>query len=115
MDELISKDKLRQEALKIGGHLYSDWDTGGVLALIARQPKVEAKTIECAHWEYDPDGLDWGLGAWVCSSCHCANNNIPVMNPVINPLRFAGSKFCPNCGKTMIKAENDKENENGND
>ena len=29
MDELISKDKLRQEALNIGGHLYSDWDTGG--------------------------------------------------------------------------------------
>ena len=49
MDELISKDKLRQEALKIGGHLYSDWDTGGVLALIARQPKVEAKAIEYAH------------------------------------------------------------------
>ena len=30
MDELISKDKLRQEALSIGGHLYSDWDTSGV-------------------------------------------------------------------------------------
>ena len=33
----------------------------------------------------------------------------------IDPLWFAGSKFCPNCGKTMIKAEDDKENENGND
>ena len=28
---------------------------------------------------------------------------------------FSGSKFCPNCGKTMIKAKDDKENENGND
>ena len=28
---------------------------------------------------------------------------------------FSGSKFCPNCGKTMINAEDDKENENGND
>lgn len=45
MDELISKDRLRQEALKIGGHFYSDWDTSGVLTLIERQPKVEAKTI----------------------------------------------------------------------
>ena len=58
MDELISKDRLRQEALKIGGHLYSDWDTSGVLALIARQPKVKAKAIEYAHWMYDLDGLD---------------------------------------------------------
>ena len=120
MDELISKNKLRQEALSIGGHLYSDWDTGGVLALIARQPKVEAKAIEYAHWVYDPDGLDWGLGAWVCSSCHMKNDNIPVpaLNPDIarlNPLLYSGSKFCPNCGKTMINAEDDKENENGND
>ena len=105
MDELISKDKLIQEALKIGGHLYSDWDTGGVLALIVRQPKVEAKAIEYAHWVYDPNGLDWGISAWVCSSCHCVNKNIPTMNMDIaplNPLLFSGSKFCPNCGKTMI-------------
>ena len=107
MDELISKYKLRQEALSIGGHLYSDWDTGGVLALIERQPKVEAKAIEYAQWVYDTDGLDWGLGAWVCSSCHTKNDNIPAMQPDINPLWFAGSKFCPNCGKTMIKAKGD--------
>ena len=102
MDELISKDKLWQEALNISGHLYSDWDTGEVLALIARQPKVEAKAIEYAQWVYDADGLDWGLGAWVCSSCHTKNDNIPAMQPDITPLWFAGSKFCPNCGKTMI-------------
>ena len=90
--------------------LNGDLETGGVLALIARQPKVEAKTIECAHWEYDPDGLDWGLGAWVCSSCHIMNNNIPTMQPDINPLLFSGSRFCPNCGKTMVKAEDDNKN-----
>ena len=61
MDELISKDKLRQETLKIGGHLYSE-----------------------------------------------KNDNIPTMKPDINPMWFAGSKFCPNCGKTMIKAEDNK-------
>ena len=36
------------------------------------------------------------------------NDNIPAMKPDINPLWFAGSKFCPNCGKTMIKAEDNK-------
>ena len=85
------------------------------MTLIERQPKVEAKAIEYAQWVYDTDGLDWGLGAWVCSSWHTKNDNIPTMQPDINPLWFAGSKFCPNCGKTMIKAEDDKENENGND
>ena len=108
MDELISKDKLRQETLKIGGHLYSDQDTGGVLALIARQPKVKARAVEYAHWVYDPDGLDLGLGAWVCSSCHMKNDNIPAMKLDINPMWFAGSRFCPNCCKTMIKAEDSK-------
>ena len=58
MDELISKDKLRQEALRIGGHLYSDWDTTGVLTLIERQSKVEAKASEYAQWVYDSDVLD---------------------------------------------------------
>lgn len=110
MDELISKDKLRQEALKIGGQPYSDWETAGVLSLIARQPKVEAKAIEYAHWVYDRNGLDWGLGAWVCSACRIKNDNIPAMQPDINPMWFAGSKFCPDCGKTMIKAKDDKEN-----
>ena len=110
MDELISKDRLRQEALKIGGHLYSDWETAGVLALIISQPKVEAKAIEYAHWVYDPNGLNWGLGAWVCSSCHIMNNNIPTMQPDINPLLFSGSRFCPNYGKTMVKVEDDNKN-----
>ena len=63
---------------------------------------------EYAQWVYDTDGLDWGLGAWVCSSCHIKNDNIPAMKPDINPMWFDGSKFCPNCGKTMIKAEDDK-------
>ena len=95
--------------------LNGNLETGGVLALIARQPKVEAKAIEYAQWVYDPDGMDQGLGAWVCSSCHTKNDNIPAMQPDINPLWFAGSKFCPNCGKTMINAKQSKENEHGND
>ena len=42
------------------------------------------------------------------------NNNIPAMQPDINPLLFSGSKFCPNCGKTMINAEVDKEDNSEN-
>ena len=52
------------------------------------------------EWHYNPDGMDWGLGAWECSLCGCGNNNLP-MDENIKPLRWAGSKCCPNCGARM--------------
>jgi hypothetical protein len=52
------------------------------------------------EWVYNHDGMDWGLGAWHCSLCGCNNNNLPMDNRV-NPLRFAGTKYCGNCGARM--------------
>ena len=52
------------------------------------------------EWRYNPNGMDWGLGAWECSVCHCNNTNLP-MDKNINPMRWAGAKFCPNCGAKM--------------
>ena len=67
---------------------------------------VERKT---GKWEYDPDGMDWGIGAWVCSECGGRNDNIPAFvrgvdghEQKVNPYRWAGSKFCPNCGARMV-------------
>ena len=57
------------------------------------------KQIE-SEWHYNPDGLDWGLGAWQCSLCGCTNHNLPCEKN-INPLQWAGSKYCPNCGAKM--------------
>ena len=51
------------------------------------------------HWVFDPDGMDWGLSAWLCSECHCKNDNISPAAE--NPYLFAGSKFCPQCGAKM--------------
>ena len=58
--------------------------------------------VEVRHgkWHYNPDGMDWGLGAWECSLCGCRNDNLP-MDEKINPRAWAGSKFCPNCGAKM--------------
>lgn len=53
-----------------------------------------------AHWEYDPNGMDWNMGAWRCSHCKERNNNIGG-NEKINPLLFAGSSYCPSCGAIM--------------
>lgn len=55
-----------------------------------------------ARWEYDPNGMDFGLGAWLCSRCRERNNNIGGSNQ-IDPYMFVGSKYCPNCGARMVK------------
>ena len=72
--------------------LYEDIACGLYKAGYRKQSKGE--------WHYNPDGMDWGLGAWECSVCGCKNDNLP-MDKNINPLRWAGSKYCPNCGAKM--------------
>ena len=66
--------------------------------------KPIAYEIEYAEWYYDPDGMDWELGAWKCSKCHTKNDNLGGSKD-INPYMFAGSKFCPQCGAVMKPKE----------
>ena len=63
-------------------------------------PLANVKEIKYGHWEYDPNGTDWNLGAWRCSECGCKNNNLG-MNKDINPYLFAGARYCPHCGVEM--------------
>ena len=67
-------------------------------------PNVNVREIEYAEWYYDPNGMDWGLGAWLCSKCHTKNDNLGGSKN-INPYMFAGSKFCPQCGAVMKPKE----------
>lgn len=64
--------------------------------------------VKHGEWIFDPDGTDWGIPAWVCSECRGRNSMIPTYIcgkgqriKVEHPLRWAGSKFCPNCGLPM--------------
>ena len=34
------------------------------------------KKIDAAHWIWDPNGIDWSIGAWRCSKCQAVNLNI---------------------------------------
>lgn len=61
---------------------------------------VEVVELKHGEWIYNPNGMDWGLGAWECSLCGCTNNNLP-MDDKINPKHWSGTKFCPNCGARM--------------
>ncbi len=58
-------------------------------------------------WIWDKDGMDWNIGAWVCSECHARNANLPDYKKIV-PLRWSGSKFCPNCGADMRKGKDDE-------
>ncbi len=67
---------------------------------IADFPAADVAEVRHGKWIYDKNGMDFGLGAWVCSECHCKNNNLS-MDGKINPYLFSGSKYCPNCGAKM--------------
>ena len=54
-----------------------------------------------AHWVWDPDAIDWFIGGWKCSNCHCVNHNLGS-NSKENPMFYVGAKYCPECGKKMF-------------
>lgn len=69
-------------------------------AFLDRCPTVDSEPMRHGQWVYDPNGMDFNLGAWVCSECRERNNNLGCMRR-INPYQFVGSRFCPNCGAKM--------------
>lgn len=73
--------------------------------LLDQAPTVDAEPVRHGRWVYDPDGMDFNLGAWVCSECKAKNDNLGGLQR-INPYHFVGSRFCPNCGAKMDRYDN---------
>lgn len=63
-------------------------------------PAADVRPVIRAHWEWDENGMDWNLGAWKCSHCHCKAETWWATDKH-NPLYCAGSHFCGNCGADM--------------
>ena len=61
---------------------------------------VEIERVVHAHWVWNPNGNDWGIGAWCCSNCGGKNDALPWDNK-LNPYAFACSHYCPVCGAHM--------------
>lgn len=70
--------------------------------------KLNVNKEKKAHWVYDSNAYDWGLGGFVCSNCLTVNSNLPS-DFTRYPLDYMGSKYCPNCGKEMEESYGDAE------
>ena len=73
-------------------------------AAIESLPSAEPKT---GKWVLDPNGMDWNIPAWRCSECGFVANYIGVEANGLgnNPMNWAGSKFCPQCGARITGYE----------
>lgn len=89
MPEYIEREALLRAISKIGGSPLSEWDTVGVVSLVANQPAADVAPVGRGHW------LDVGcydIGFWQCSCCGFLSEAIAA------PKLY---KYCPNCGKRM--------------
>lgn len=97
MSEYIDKERL----LRVLDKNFCSIGGAEVLKqIIEAQPPADVRSVVRGEWIYDPNGMDFNLGAWICSKCSCRNSNLPL-NKNMNPLIFLGSSFCPNCGADM--------------
>ena len=81
---------------EVGSYLPTDkvWEA------VNKAHTVDAEPARHGRWVYDPNGMDFNLGAWVCSECKVKNDNLGGSQR-INPYHFVGSRYCPNCGAKM--------------
>lgn len=69
-------------------------------------PAADVRPVVRGRWEWDDDGMDWGIGSWRCSQCHTRPETTWQTMKDIIPLQWCGSKFCPNCGADMRGTDN---------
>ena len=53
------------------------------------------------RWIWNPNGMDWNLGAWCCSECKFKAETWWANDEKYNPLMCSGGHFCGNCGADM--------------
>lgn len=104
MPDYIERETLLEAISKIGGSPLSEWDTVGVVSLVANQPAADVAPVRRGHWIpiYASELTGWNpefagcdpIAGYKCS--RCGNEAIFSCNDV-----FVLSNYCPNCGKKM--------------
>lgn len=111
MDDLISRKQLLNEI----EHNHPEYNDGQDIAdwqmqCIINAPTVAVQPVKCGKWIWDNNGIDWDIGAWVCSECGMRNANIHSNGYEGNPYIWSGTRFCPNCGAKMDREAKHEEN-----
>lgn len=82
MSEYIERETLLKAISKVGGSPLSEWDTAGVVSLVANQPAADVAPVRQGHWKR------YSTSMMECSQCgkHVARHRY---------------YYCPNCGAKM--------------
>lgn len=86
MAEYIEREALLKAISKVGGSPLSEWDTVGVVSLVANQPAADVAPVRRGHWKRDRENRP------ICSEC----DEEPYRNGDYKP-----PNYCPNCGAKM--------------
>lgn len=86
MTDYIEREALLKAISKVGGSPLSEWDTAGVVSLVANQPAADVAPVRRGHWKRDRENRP------ICSECA----EEPYRNGDYNP-----PNYCPNCGAKM--------------
>lgn len=69
-------------------------------------PAADVQPVKRGEWIWDENGMDWGIGAWVCSECRIKPETWWESDQRYNPYRCSGGHFCGNCGADMRGEDN---------
>lgn len=97
MTDYIEREALLEAISKIGGSPLSEWDTVGVVSLVANQPAADVAPVRRGQWIEDKNTFPgFNLANNMCSECgECAGTWPKRLSPRD---KYA---FCPWCGARM--------------
>lgn len=78
------------------------------MSAIDSLPAADVAEVVHASWVWNPDGMDWGIGAWVCGKCKSRPETWWNTVKECHPLRCSGSRYCGNCGAKMDGGQDDE-------
>ncbi len=95
MTDYIDREELLKAISKIGGSPLSEWDTVGVVSLVANQPAADVAPVRRGHWERHRDIVR-------CSNCEFGMFPLAyVFDGVICEGTNVIPGYCPKCGAKM--------------
>lgn len=92
MTDYIDREALLEAISKIGGSPLSEWDTVGVVSLVANQPAADVAPVRRGHWVRVENGT-------TCSEC--MHGLLRINGKQSEWVDLSGMPYCLNCGARM--------------